>query len=283
MLRSSLVATATLLVLAGCAGLPSWTADSTPSLMPGELTIYDRDQNLLAQEPIPAHHPFEIVLREGVHGQQAGIFAKFNGTIRFVSWRDLTSRPNGSRFHSDSFAQTGELPLRVSRDACGASPPLQFRLRERAGGAGADYRPLGGWAATGLHLPDDLQDALDERWPEEPCEPLPTPVALIQFEPGAAEVTPLHRLQLVATEQRLRQLAAASVLLLGFTDTVGDAAVNRALADRRARAVAAALEGLGLQARIVVEARSEGRSLKPTADGVAEPLNRSVAIFARQG
>ena len=75
-------------------------------------------------------------------------------------------------------------------------------------------------------------------------------------------------------------MTLARVRLVGHTDRVGGAAANRRLAARRAAAVADFLVGAGVP-RDLIEIDDAGEADLPvaTADGVPEPLNRSVAII----
>ena len=267
---------ASALLLTGCAGiveqLPSYRPASAVSQ--GELTIYDRARNLLTREPIPASYPFTVAVREGVYDDAEGVFAKFDGTIRFFSWDDLTAHPNGVRLFSDSFAKNGALDLRVSKDACGGRPDVVFRLRERDGSTADRYRVLGEWSATGLHLPEAHHDRLDERWQVPECEPVLEPIAVVQFEPGCAELTPLRRLEVAAAGELIKQIDAPTIRLVGFTDTTGDAETNKRLAQQRAQSVAQALEEAGIAGDIAIEA-------KRAAGGAWEPHNPVVAILTR--
>ncbi|MEX0692974.1 MAG: outer membrane beta-barrel protein [Rhodospirillales bacterium] len=65
----------------------------------------------------------------------------------------------------------------------------------------------------------------------------------------------------------------------GHADTSGTRAYNTKLSERRARAVQATLNSLGIASNeITVEAKGEQDPLVPTADGVREPQNRRVEI-----
>jgi outer membrane protein OmpA-like peptidoglycan-associated protein len=71
------------------------------------------------------------------------------------------------------------------------------------------------------------------------------------------------------------------VRLLGYADRVGSPTRNRALAAARARAVADFLVRSGVAADILdPEGMGEDDLPVATGAGVAEPLNRSVAIVA---
>ena len=72
---------------------------------------------------------------------------------------------------------------------------------------------------------------------------------------------------------------ATRVIVVGHTDTSGSAAYNVRLSERRAKATADALVGLGVnQAALQVDWKGETQLAVPTADGVKEPLNRRSTI-----
>jgi OOP family OmpA-OmpF porin len=69
------------------------------------------------------------------------------------------------------------------------------------------------------------------------------------------------------------------VIVVGHTDTSGSAAYNVRLSERRAKAVADALVGLGVgQQALQVDWKGESQLAVPTKDGVKEPLNRRSTI-----
>jgi outer membrane protein OmpA-like peptidoglycan-associated protein len=69
------------------------------------------------------------------------------------------------------------------------------------------------------------------------------------------------------------------IQVIGYTDTVGSAASNRKLSQRRAEAVADALAAQGVpRDSIDVQWHGEDQLPVPTADGVPEPQNRRVRI-----
>jgi OOP family OmpA-OmpF porin len=72
---------------------------------------------------------------------------------------------------------------------------------------------------------------------------------------------------------------ATKVIVVGHTDTSGSAAYNVRLSERRAKAVADALVGLGVgQQALQVDWKGESQLAVPTKDGVKEPLNRRSTI-----
>jgi hypothetical protein len=118
------------------------------------------------------------------------------------------------------------------------------------------------------------------------------PMANAQTEPGYFVVFfPTDEATLSPDAVRVVDEAAAEYLqtgiaqieVTGHTDTVGSAAYNLALSERRAARVADELIRRGVPATdIVTVGRGEEDLLVPTADGVAEPRNRRVEIVVPQ-
>ena len=72
---------------------------------------------------------------------------------------------------------------------------------------------------------------------------------------------------------------AARVVVIGHTDTSGSAAYNIRLSERRAKTVADALAGLGVDgSKLAVDWKGEAEPAVATGDGVKEPLNRRSTI-----
>jgi OOP family OmpA-OmpF porin len=72
---------------------------------------------------------------------------------------------------------------------------------------------------------------------------------------------------------------ATQVVVVGHTDSSGSPAYNVRLSERRSKAVADALVGLGVaQTKLSVDWKGETQLAVPTADGVKEPLNRRSTI-----
>jgi outer membrane protein OmpA-like peptidoglycan-associated protein len=114
--------------------------------------------------------------------------------------------------------------------------------------------------------------------PAAPPPPVPQ-VYLVFFDWDKYNITPegMRIIQLAAEHYR----AGGSVRLTvtGFTDTSGSPSYNQRLSERRANAVAAALQKLGVaRADMAVSGRGENDLRVPTADGVREPQNRRVEI-----
>jgi outer membrane protein OmpA-like peptidoglycan-associated protein len=72
---------------------------------------------------------------------------------------------------------------------------------------------------------------------------------------------------------------ATKLSVVGNTDTSGSPAYNVRLSERRAKAVADALVGLGVaQTALSVDWKGETAPAVATGDGVKEPLNRRSTI-----
>jgi outer membrane protein OmpA-like peptidoglycan-associated protein len=72
---------------------------------------------------------------------------------------------------------------------------------------------------------------------------------------------------------------ASRIVVTGHADTSGSAAYNIRLSERRAKAVADALVGLGVNSSALsVDWKGESEPAVATGDGVKEPLNRRATI-----
>jgi outer membrane protein OmpA-like peptidoglycan-associated protein len=108
----------------------------------------------------------------------------------------------------------------------------------------------------------------------------PIKVGEVHFNSGSAELTPGGARVARAAVARIRSMAPAKVRVVAFTDRAGDAAYNLVLSKERALSLAAMLERVGLPRDMVeVVGNGEDDVPEPTADGVAEPLNRCAGIF----
>ena len=77
--------------------------------------------------------------------------------------------------------------------------------------------------------------------------------------------------------------APVQIQVTGYTDRSGSPGYNQRLSERRANAVATALERLGVpRSDMVVAGRGENDLRVPTPDGVREPQNRRVEIVFPQ-
>lgn len=116
-----------------------------------------------------------------------------------------------------------------------------------------------------------------------PAPPAPPPaqrkVFLVFFDWDKYSITPEGMQVLQQAAAAWRSGAPVQIQVTGFTDRSGSAAYNQRLSERRANAVATALEGMGVpRAQMAVTGRGENDNRVPTADGVREPQNRRVEI-----
>jgi outer membrane protein OmpA-like peptidoglycan-associated protein len=120
----------------------------------------------------------------------------------------------------------------------------------------------------------------------DPVGPAPAPAAdqpltTICFDTGSASLTPGGQVHAAAAAVMLAGMKLGQIRLTGFTDSTGSPALNRTLAEARARAVADFLVAQGVPAQLIETAGVIDRDLPvPTEAGVPEPLNRSVSIVA---
>lgn len=130
---------------------------------------------------------------------------------------------------------------------------------------------------TGLALAGCAQPA-----PPPPSPPAADHTFLIFFDWDQAALPPRGQ-QIVADFIRIRiRPGLTRIELHGHADRSGSATYNWRLSQRRAQAVAAELQRLGIDPALFrIMAFGESRPLIPTADGVQEPQNRRVEMIAR--
>jgi outer membrane protein OmpA-like peptidoglycan-associated protein len=106
---------------------------------------------------------------------------------------------------------------------------------------------------------------------------------MITFATGSADLTPEAEALIASLARALAapELARSRVRIEGHTDTVGPAAMNQALSERRAAAVRERLVrryGIAPE-RLEAVGLGETRPLVPTPDGTPEPRNRRVQVI----
>ncbi|MBU1386074.1 MAG: OmpA family protein [Alphaproteobacteria bacterium] len=107
---------------------------------------------------------------------------------------------------------------------------------------------------------------------------------ILYFDSGSTTPRPLNRRNFeVIVEYALRP-DVSEVIIQAHTDTVGSVDANLALARARGQVIADRLAAEGVPPAIIrIEALGENRPARPTADGVAEPLNRYVWVDISSG
>lgn len=127
-------------------------------------------------------------------------------------------------------------------------------LREQTAGSGVDVSEVDG--AILVNLPDG-----------------------VTFATGSATISPGFQRVLDNVAASMVQYPNSLIDVYGHTDTVGSAASNQALSERRAQAVSNYLVSRGVNsARLRWAGFGETQLKIPTGDNVNEPLNRRVEI-----
>ena len=120
--------------------------------------------------------------------------------------------------------------------------------------------------------------------PPPPAPPAPPPppthqVYLVFFDLDKYNITPEGQQIIQLAANQYRSGGRVTLQVTGYTDTSGSAGYNQRLSERRANAVAAALERLGVpRSDMVVAGRGMNDLRVPTPPGVREPQNRRVEI-----
>lgn len=112
---------------------------------------------------------------------------------------------------------------------------------------------------------------------------IPAVSLMVTFATGSATLTPQAETIVAALARALSasELARARIRIEGHTDTVGDAAMNLRLSERRAEAVRTSLvarHGIA-PGRLETLGLGETQPLVATSDGVPEERNRRVQIL----
>ncbi|MBV9198489.1 MAG: OmpA family protein [Alphaproteobacteria bacterium] len=120
--------------------------------------------------------------------------------------------------------------------------------------------------------------------PPPPAPPAPPPppthqVFLVFFDWDKYNITPEGQQIIVLAANQYKAGGRVQIRVDGYTDTTGSFGYNQRLSERRANAVAAALERLGVPRSDMVVAGHSFNDLRvPTPPGVREPQNRRVEI-----
>jgi OmpA-OmpF porin, OOP family len=115
--------------------------------------------------------------------------------------------------------------------------------------------------------------------PPAPPPPPPHQVYLVFFDWDKYNITPEGMQILQAAADHYRAGGAVQIQVTGYTDLSGSAGYNQRLSERRANAVAVALEHLGVpRNEMIVAGRGMNDPRVPTPLGVREPQNRRVEI-----
>jgi len=135
---------------------------------------------------------------------------------------------------------------------------------------------------------DYVDEAVDVELMDAPPPPPPPPPPpakpearqfVVYFDFDRSDLTAEARSVVTQAANYAKSGAPTRVLVVGHTDTSGNAAYNLGLSNRRARTVADALVAQGVNGGVIsLDGKGETALAKPTADGVREPLNRRATI-----
>lgn len=104
----------------------------------------------------------------------------------------------------------------------------------------------------------------------------------VRFVSGRDELTADSLPIIAAMKKEVAQRSNPEIMVIGHTDRVGTLESNDKLSLRRAEAVKQLLMREGVPAVLIETAgRGERQPMTPTADEIAEPLNRRVVIEVR--
>jgi outer membrane protein OmpA-like peptidoglycan-associated protein len=113
--------------------------------------------------------------------------------------------------------------------------------------------------------------------------PVERTVAEVFFSSGGATIRAQDRQRLAGTAEALRALGVQKLRVIGFSDRQGSPQLNEELSLARARAAARELAAAGFGDGVVEALGSTAAEVPlpvPTAEGVAEPLNRRARVVA---
>lgn len=106
----------------------------------------------------------------------------------------------------------------------------------------------------------------------------------VLFETNRSDIRPGSQASLQKLANFLKQYPDRSILIEGHTDSVGGAAANTALSRRRALAVDAALESMGVSAsRVTTIGYGQDYPVADNASNTNRVLNRRVEVYIAEG
>ena len=124
---------------------------------------------------------------------------------------------------------------------------------------------------------------LEEAPVVEPPPPPPPPVAaktfIVFFNFDKSDLTPEAQAVIAEAAAAYKSTGSVSISVVGHTDTVGSAAYNQPLSERRAASVKSGLVANGVPGdAISTSGKGFSEPLVPTGPGVKEPQNRRATI-----
>lgn len=136
-----------------------------------------------------------------------------------------------------------------------------------------------GQVESGTVTPQEVQQIFGAALAAQPARPVSF---VLYFLENRDDLTAESKVTLTRVIDEIAHHPASEIVVIGHTDRVGTTARNDALSLRRAERVREELIRAGVEAtRIRVEGRGDREPLVPTANQVAEPLNRRVEVNVR--
>lgn len=110
-------------------------------------------------------------------------------------------------------------------------------------------------------------------------EPVKATTYIVFFNFDRSDLTPEAQAVVAEAASTFKSVGSVSVAVVGHTDTVGSAAYNQRLSERRASSVKSGLVANGVpEGAIATSGRGFSDPLVPTGPGVKEPQNRRATI-----
>ncbi len=274
MLKKVLLATAAAGLLSACASPDTWDVDKAAGL-PVQGGAFNQ-----------ALHAEYVALARAEREE-----FDWDDTAYFVA--KARAAAGGETVLPTDLAERG-LAEPYAADAPALRDALMARLPEgRSAKPSAAAKAQGGFdcwmqEAEEGHQPDHIaacRDGYEAAMAELAAKPAPKPVATVPgpftvFFPNASfKLDAVGEATLKAAAAAYRANKPVTVVIAGYTDTVGADNANILLSQKRAESVANALAAQGVDAAaMALEAYGEEQPLVPTGDDVAEPRNRRVEI-----
>lgn len=179
-----------------------------------------------------------------------------------------------------ALANTAQNQAALAQAQAQAARLQSANAEQRATGAEAQAAAAQASAAAVQKQNAELQQQLSELQAQQTERGMLVTLGDVLFEFGRADVKP-------GAENALRKLAdflqknpARRVLIEGHTDSVGSAAANSLLSERRAQAVAGALQRLGVPAaRMTTVGYGKDYPIADNATDTNRALNRRVEVY----
>lgn len=246
------------MVLAGClaAGIAAAQEPTTPAAPEQQLRAAEIELEMMRKqvmEAMAARAKAEAALEMLRRDQQALRAEQEAAERHAVDLGSELARAKGE------IAELGSEVERLSEAQATLQPTALGSGAEGGASASRSGPLLGG--APGL-APDEFQ------------------VGEVHFNPGSADLTPGGQRKTREAAERIKAMEIAEVRVVGYTDTMGEAAFNQHLSLERAGSIADLLASVGVSREMItIDGSGEEGIPEPTPDQISEPLNRCAGIY----